>query len=163
MGQPSFFLKVHPIAVFLLLTAIVLVHPKVFLKKVDGSNSKRVAHILGMSPRLGSHRMCLEIHIISVFLILTARPLIHPYGFLNIATGLQHLAAGLCPMECHLILETTLWHSAVPNTLLQPASSWSVMVWTRIYLQGMETAGKHIALFLEVRSSGPTQRLVLSS
>ena len=31
------FLKVLPIAVFLLLTAIVLIHPKVFLKKVDGS------------------------------------------------------------------------------------------------------------------------------
>ena len=126
-------------------------------------NSKQVAHILGMSPCLGSHRMCLKIHIISVFLVLAARALIHSYGFLNLAICLRHLATGPCPLECHLILETTLWHPGVPNTLLQPASSWSVMVCTRIYLQGMETARKHIALFLEVRSFGPTQRLVLSS
>ena len=117
-------------------------------------NSKQVAHILGMSPCLGSHRMCLKIHIISVFLVLATRALIHFYGFLNLATCLRHLATGPCPLECHLILETTLWHPGVPNTLLQPASSWSVMVALQSIYKAWKLPGNTLPCFWKLGPLG---------
>ena len=74
---------------------------------------------------------CLKIHPIAVFLLLNMLDLLHSLGFLKQAGSSQLLALGSFAVECHLDEVTTVLHPALSDTLLQPSSSWAVVVWPR--------------------------------
>ena len=71
---------------------------------------------------------CLKIHLIAVFLLLNMLDLLHPLGFLKQVGSSQLLALGSFAVECHLDEVTTVLHPALSDTLLQPSSSWAVVV-----------------------------------
>ena len=71
---------------------------------------------------------CLKIHPLAVFLLLNMLDLLHSLGFLKQAGSSQLLALGSFAVECHLDEVTTVLHPALSDTLLQPSSSWAVVV-----------------------------------
>ena len=97
---------------------------------------------------------CLKIHTIAVFSLLTGLGLLHPLAFLKQAGSSQLLAMGPFAVECHLDYVTPVWDPAFSDSHVQPTSAWAVAGWPRMYLQDLESAGRHTALTLEDRSSG---------
>ena len=83
---------------------------------------------LSVGPKAVRPSNYLKIYPADVFLLLTVIALFHPLGFLKQARSSQLLAMGPFEVESHLVKVTTIWHPALSDTLLQPASSWEVPV-----------------------------------
>ena len=100
---------------------------------------------------------CLKNHPNAVFLLLTALDLVYSSEFLKDVGRSQPLDVGPFAVENHFDLVTTDWYPA-PNhscSLLPHRQSRCDL---GMCLQGLESAGRHTALTLVVRSSGQTWR-----
>ena len=85
---------------------------------------------------------CLKISPTAVFPLMTAISLVKTLGFLKQAGGLQQLAAASFPDECHLFWVTTVWQSALLDTLPQPVSSWAFQVRHRNVFSSLRKCGE---------------------
>ena len=96
-----------------------------------------------VGPKVVWPSNCLKIHPVAIFLLLTALASLHPLGFLKPSVS-SHSSPRAQLQWMHFNKVTTKWHPELLATLLQPPSSWAVMVWLRNVFARLQTCrGTH--------------------